>query len=204
MADTSDRTAQAKTEAALRRYQERKRYTDWVAKMSPELRAYHDHEWGVPVHDDQKLFELLSLEIFQAGLNWELVLRKRAAFMDAFHHFDIKQVAAMDEPDVDALLKRADIIRNRMKIEATITNARAILKIQAEYGSLNDYLWAFVDGKPLVNRPKSLAEIPTKSALSVKIAKDMKKHGFAFVDPVIVYNYLQGAGLIDDHVVMED
>lgn len=149
MADTSDRTAQAKTEAALRHYQERKRYTDWVAKMSPELRAYHDHEWGVPVHDDQKLFELLSLEIFQAGLNWELVLHKRAAFNNAFHHFDIQQVAAMHEQDVEALLKRADIIRNRMKIEATITNARAILKIQANYGSLNDYLWAFVDGKPL-------------------------------------------------------
>ncbi|QVI34064.1 3-methyladenine DNA glycosylase [Lacticaseibacillus chiayiensis] len=204
MADTSDRTAQAKTEAALRHYQERKRYTDWVAKMSPELRAYHDHEWGVPVHDDQKLFELLSLEIFQAGLNWELVLHKRAAFNNAFHHFDIQQVAAMHEQDVEALLKRADIIRNRMKIEATITNARAILKIQANYGSLNDYLWAFVDGKPLVNRPKSLTEIPTKSALSVKIAKDMKKHGFAFVGPVIVYNYLQGAGLIDDHIVLED
>ena len=192
MTNAHDRAEQVKTEAALRKYQARKQYTDWLAKMSPELRAYHDHEWGVPVHDDQKLFELLSLEIFQAGLNWELVLHKRAAFNDAFHQFDIKKVAAMDEPDIDALLQRTDIIRNRMKLEATITNARAILRIQAAYG------------KPLVNRPKSLAEIPTRSALSVKIAKDLKKNGFAFVGPVIVYNYLQGAGLIDDHVVMQD
>lgn len=204
MTNAHDRAEQVKTEAALRKYQARKQYTDWLAKMSPELRAYHDHEWGVPVHDDQKLFELLSLEIFQAGLNWELVLHKRAAFNDAFHQFDIKKVAAMDEPDIDALLQRTDIIRNRMKLEATVTNARAILRIQAAYGSLNDYLWAFVDGKPLVNRPKSLAEIPTRSALSVKIAKDLKKNGFALVGPVIVYNYLQGAGLIDDHVVMQD
>lgn len=204
MVKPNDHAEEAKTEAALQRYQERKRYTDWVAKMSPAMRAYHDHEWGVPVHDDQKLFELLSLEIFQAGLNWELVIGKRAAFNDAFHNFAIKQVAAMDEEDVEQLLQRQDIIRNRKKLEATITNARAVLKIQAKYGSLDHYLWHFVNGKPLVNRPKSCAEIPTKSALSVKIAKDLKNNGFAFVGPVIVYNYLQGAGLIDDHVVLQD
>ncbi len=116
MVKPNDHAEEAKTEAALQRYQERKRYTDWVAKMSPAMRAYHDHEWGVPVHDDQKLFELLSLEIFQAGLNWELVIGKRAAFNDAFHNFAIKQVAAMDEEDVEQLLQRQDIIRNRKKL----------------------------------------------------------------------------------------
>lgn len=171
----------------------------WYDK-DPLLREYHDHEWGVPHHDDQALFELLALEMLQAGLNWQMVLRKRAAFRAAFHQFDIDQVAAMQEPDIDALMQRPELIRNRRKLEAIVTNAQAVQHIQQEFGSFDAYLWAFVDGKPIVNRPQREADVASSTPLSAKAAKDMKQRGFKFVGPVIVYSYFEGAGLIDDHL----
>ncbi len=170
------------------------------AERDPLLLAYHDHEWGKPLHDDRALFELLSLEGFQAGLNWLMVLKKRAAINRAFHQFDIARVAKMTADDLAQLQANPELIRNRMKLQAVVTNAQAILRVQAEFGSFDRYLWGFVAGKPVVNRPQTEADIPTQSPLSQQIAKDMKKRGFKFVGPVIIYSYLEGAGLIDDHL----
>ncbi|MFD1484597.1 DNA-3-methyladenine glycosylase I [Lacticaseibacillus baoqingensis] len=171
----------------------------WAAQ-DPLLQAYHDHEWGVPVHDDRALFELLSLEGFQAGLSWLIVLQKRAAIKQAFYDFELTAVAQMPPAKIDALAQDPQLIRNRLKLQAVVVNAQAIQRVQQAWGSFDAYLWHWVDGKPLVNRPQSQAEIPTQTPLSQTIAKDMKKRGFKFVGPVIIYSYLQGAGLVDDHL----
>ncbi len=171
----------------------------WAAQ-DPLLQAYHDHEWGVPVHDDRQLFELLCLEGFQAGLNWLMVLKKRAALQAAFHGFDIDACAALTDAKLAALQQDPALIRNRLKISAVRANAQAVLRVQQEFGSFAAYLWGFVNGQPIVNRPQTAADIPTQTPLSQNIAADMKRRGFKFVGPVIIYSYLEGAGLIDDHL----
>lgn len=171
----------------------------WAAQ-DPLLQAYHDQEWGVPVHDDQQLFELLCLEGFQAGLNWLMVLKKRAALRAAFHDFDIATCAAMTDAELAALQQDPALIRNRLKIAAVRANAQAVLRVQQEFDSYAAYLWGFVDDQPIVNHPQSAADIPTQTPLSQAVAADMKRRGFKFVGPVIIYSYLEGAGLIDDHL----
>ena len=164
----------------------------------PLLRKYYDKEWGVPVHDDRKLFELLTLEGMQSGLSWLTVLRKRHAFVDAFHQFEIEIVAKMSSTDVDVLMENPGLIRSRNKLNSVITNAQAIQKVQAEFGSFDEFLWQFVDHSPIVNHPKSNADIPAQTELSQTVAKALKKRGFKFVGPVITYSFLQAAGLVND------
>lgn len=164
----------------------------------PLLRNYYDQEWGFPEHDDQKLFELLTLEGMQAGLSWLTVLRKREAFVAAFHQFKIETVAKMSSTDVDALMQNPGLIRSRNKLNSIITNAQAIQKVQAEFGSFDEFLWQFVDHTPIVNHPKSNADIPSQTELSQTVVKALKKRGFKFVGPVITYSFLQAAGLVND------
>jgi DNA-3-methyladenine glycosylase I len=149
--------------------------------------AYHDTEWGVPLHDEQKLFEFLILEGMQAGLSWSTILNKRENFRRAFAEFDVAQVACFGKRDINRLLKDAGIIRNRLKIEAAINNAQRFIEVQSEFGSFDAYIWGFVDGKPIKNRLKSLKEIPAKTPLSDAISKDLKARGFKFVGSTIVY-----------------
>ncbi|WP_179394442.1 DNA-3-methyladenine glycosylase I [Lacticaseibacillus absianus] len=174
--------------------------TTWWGDRSPLLKAYHDKEWGVATHSDRDLFELLSLEGLQIGLNWELVLKKRPAFNAAFHHFDIDAVAAMTATDLVPLMADTGLIRNRRKLAAIVRNARAVQVIQREYGSFDAYVWGFTAGQQLVNRPQTAADIPTRTALSAQVAQDMKQHGFTMIGPVSAYSFLQGAGVIDDHL----
>jgi DNA-3-methyladenine glycosylase I len=162
---------------------------------------YHDEEWGVPLHDEQKLFEFLVLEGMQAGLSWITILRKRENFRKAFDNFDVNQVARYKERKIESLMQDAGIIRNRQKILATIDNARAFLKVQDEFGSFDKYMWRFVDGKPIVNKWKSLKEIPAKTPLSETISKELIQRGFRFVGPTIVYAHLQATGVVQDHLV---
>ena len=164
------------------------------------LAHYHDTEWGVPVHDDRHLFEMLTLEGAQAGLSWEVVLKKRAGYRAAFDDFDIAKVAGMSDAELLALRENPAIVRNRLKIESTRSNARALLQIQAEHGSFANYLWAFVEGRPVVNHFASLAEVPASTALSDRISKALKKDGFRFVGTTIIYAFIQGIGMVDDHV----
>jgi DNA-3-methyladenine glycosylase I len=162
--------------------------------------AYHDEEWGVPVRDDGHMFELLVLEGAQAGLAWITILRKREAYRKAFRGFDPVKVAKFGEKDVARLLSDAGIVRNRLKIASAIRNARAYLEVQAEFGAFCDYLWGFVDGRPVVNRWRNLAEIPARTELSDRISKDLKQRGFNFVGSTIIYAHLQSAGLVNDHL----
>ena len=162
--------------------------------------AYHDNEWGKPVGDDHKMFEFLILESFQAGLSWITVLRKRENFRKAFDNFDMDKVAAYDERKVEALLQDAGIIRNRAKIQAAISNAQAAIALRKE-GGLNAYFWNWVGGKPLVNKPKTMADLPAKTELAERISKDMKKRGFRFLGPTTIYAHMQASGLVNDHVV---
>lgn len=162
---------------------------------------YHDGEWGVPVHDDRLLFEMLTLEGAQAGLSWITVLRKREGYRKLFANFDVQKVARFTPKRVEKLMLDARIIRNRLKIESTITNAKAFIKVQEEFGSFDQYFWGFVDGKPIQNRWKSLKEIPAKTALSDTISKDLKRRGFKFVGSTVIYAHLQAAGLVNDHTV---
>ncbi|GET24220.1 DNA-3-methyladenine glycosylase I [Prolixibacter sp. NT017] len=162
---------------------------------------YHDEEWGVPVHDDRKLFEFLILEGAQAGLSWITILKRREAYRDAFDQFDPEKVARYDAAKIEELLQRPDLIRNRLKINSAVTNAQAFLKVQEEFGSFDKYIWSFVDGKPIQNKWKKLNEIPAQTRLSVKISKDLKKRGFKFVGPTIVYAHMQATGMVNDHLV---
>lgn len=172
----------------------------WV-NADPLYIAYHDEEWGVPVFDDQKLFEFLLLEGAQAGLSWYTILRKREHYRRAFDGFDVERVAAYDTEKVaDLLSADSGIVRNRLKVAAAMRNAKAFLQVQDEFGSFADYLWQYVDGKPLVNHWASLAEVPASTALSEQISKDLKRRGFNFVGPTIIYSYLQATGLVMDHV----
>ena len=162
---------------------------------------YHDKEWGVPVYDDQKLFEFLTLETFQAGLSWITVLRKRENFRQAFDNFDYQQIALYEQDKFEELLSNAGIIRNKLKIKAAISNAQAFIKVQAEFGSFADYIWAFVNHKPIINHWQTDAEVPANTELSGKISKDLKKRGFKFVGTTVVYAHMQATGMVNDHIV---
>nr|NNM89391.1 DNA-3-methyladenine glycosylase I [Bacilli bacterium] len=162
--------------------------------------AYHDHEWGIPVHEDQKLFEMLILEGAQAGLSWITVLRKRATYREAFDQFDPAKVATYGEEKIAELLLNPGIIRNRLKVRGTVQNAKAFLRIQEEFGSFDQYLWRFVDGKPILGGYATLADVPAKTPISDAISKDLKKRGFTFVGSTIIYAYMQAVGMVNDHV----
>jgi DNA-3-methyladenine glycosylase I len=163
--------------------------------------AYHDTEWGVPLHDEQRLFEFLVLEGMQAGLSWSTILNKRQNFRAAFHDFEPQRVARYTARDVKRLLNNPGIIRNRLKIEAAINNARRFLEVQNEFGSFDAYIWRFVDGKPIKSAFTSLKEIPAKTPLSDAISKDLIKRGFKFVGSTIVYAHIQATGMVNDHTV---
>ncbi|WOE74430.1 DNA-3-methyladenine glycosylase I [Alterisphingorhabdus coralli] len=161
---------------------------------------YHDEEWGVPVHDDRHLFEMLILEGAQAGLSWETVLRKREGYRAAFHGFDVEKVAAMSDQELEALREDESIIRNRLKIYSARKNARAFIAMQQEFGSFSDWLWGHVDGQPIINRPQNWADVPVSTPLSDSISKALKKRGMSFVGTTIIYAYLQAVGVVNDHV----
>lgn len=171
------------------------------AGNDPLYIAYHDTEWGVPVHDDRTLFEFLVLEGAQAGLSWITILRKRPAYREAFDGFDPHKVAAYDEAKVAELLENPGIVRNRLKIQAAITNARAFVKVQEEFGSFDAYIWRFVDGAPRQNSWRSLAEVPAETPESRALSKDLVRRGFRFVGPTIMYAHMQATGMVNDHLV---
>jgi DNA-3-methyladenine glycosylase I len=171
------------------------------AEGDPLYAAYHDEEWGVPLHDDRELFELLCLEGAQAGLAWITILRKREGYRKAFHRFDPERVAAMTDAELDERMSDPEIVRNRLKIYAARKNARAFLETQAEHGSFDSYLWGWVDGKPIRNAWTEMGQVPAVTELAAAISKDLKKRGFTFVGPTIVYAYLQSTGVVNDHVV---
>ena len=162
-------------------------------------RSYHDEEWGAPLHDDRKLFEFLVLEGAQAGLSWITVLKKRPAYRQAFNNFDFTRVAEYDEGMISSLLENPAIIRNKLKIRSAIRNARAFIKVREEFGSFNDYIWDFVDGTPIQNVWQQGSEIPAETPLSNKISRDLKRRGFNFVGPTIVYAHMQATGMVNDH-----
>lgn len=170
------------------------------ADSSREMKVYHDTEWGVPCHDDTGLFERLTLEIFQAGLSWETILKRRAAFRSAFDRFDFQKIAAYTEEDITRLMQDTGIIRNRLKIQSTIHNAEAVLKIREEYGSFDAYIWHFTDGAVRMHHPADMKDVPASNPLSDQIVKDMKKRGFRFIGTVIIYSFLQSVGVINDHL----
>jgi len=174
-----------------------KRRCSW-AGADPDYVRYHDEEWGRPVHDDRLLFEMLTLEGAQAGLSWSTILRKRAGYRRAFANFEPRRVARFDARHRAALRRDAGIVRNRLKIESTVSNARAFLAVQREFGSFDRYLWSFVAGKPLVNRPRSGA-LPAHTPLSDQVSRDLVKRGFRFVGTTIVYAFLQAVGVVNDH-----
>jgi DNA-3-methyladenine glycosylase I len=167
----------------------------------PLYEAYHDHEWGVPVINDQTLFEFLTLETFQAGLSWITVLRKRAHFRSAFDAFDYQKIARYSVDKIESLLENPEIIRNRLKILATISNANAFIKLQKEYGSFGRYIWSFVDFETIQNRFSSYDQIPAFSPLAQTISKALKKEGFKFIGPTVVYAHMQATGMVNDHEV---
>ncbi len=162
---------------------------------------YHDSEWGVPVYDDRKLFEFLVLEGAQAGLSWITILRKREAYRRAFDDFEVEKVARYTEKKVAKLLQDEGIVRNRLKVESAVKNARAFLELKEEFDTFSDYQWRFVDGRPVVNRFKSLKEIPPRTAVSDAMSKDLKKRGFSFVGSTIIYAHMQAVGMVNDHLV---
>ena len=171
---------------------------EW-SSSDPLYISYHDEEWGVPVHDDRLLFEFLILEGAQAGLSWLTILKKRDNYRKAFDNFDIDRIANYKENDLKRLLNDAGIVRNRLKIESAVKNAQGVLDIQEEYGSLNSYLWRYVDGRPKQNAWKSMADLPAKTELSELMSKDLKKRGFNFVGPTICYAFMQAVGMVNDH-----
>ena len=163
--------------------------------------TYHDEEWGVPVYDDRTLFEFLILEGAQAGLSWSTILKKREAYRRAFDDFDVEKIARYDGIKISALLADPGIVRNQLKIGSAVTNAQAFLKLQDEWGSFSEYFWSFVDGRPIQNAWRTLAEIPAKTPLADTISKDLKNRGFRFVGPTIVYAHMQATGMVNDHLV---
>ncbi|WP_299009587.1 DNA-3-methyladenine glycosylase I [uncultured Tenacibaculum sp.] len=170
----------------------------WVSD-DPLYIEYHDNEWGVPVYDDDKLFEFLILETFQAGLSWITVLKKRENFRKAFDNFDYKKIAKYSEDKYKELLQDAGIIRNKLKIKATITNAQAFMKVQEEFGTFSKYIWAFTNGQPIVNKFEKREEVPATTELSDAISKDLKKRGFKFVGSTVIYAHMQATGMVNDH-----
>ena len=163
--------------------------------------SYHDREWGVPLHDDRSLFEFLVLEGAQAGLSWDTILRKREGYRKAFDHFNVNRISRYSKADVSRLLANPEIIRNKLKVSAIITNARSFLRLQREFGSFDRYLWQFVNGKPIQNSWKKMTEIPSRSPESEAMSKDLKKRGFKFVGTTICYAFMQAVGMVNDHVV---
>ena len=173
----------------------------WVGSGNPLMLEYHDREWGVPVHDDRKHFEFLVLEAAQAGLSWAIVLKKREGYRDAFSQFDPGKVARYTQKRIEKLIADPSIIRNRMKIESAVRNARAFLAIQDEFGSFDAYCWRFVDGRPRLNRRKATSEIPATSRESDAFSKDLKQRGFSFVGSTVMYAHMQAVGMVNDHLV---
>jgi DNA-3-methyladenine glycosylase I len=174
----------------------------WVAAgTDPLMRAYHDEEWGVPSHDDRRLFEMLVLEGAQAGLSWSTILNKRQGYRNAFAGFDPKKVARFDEAHVEHLLLDPRIVRNRLKVNAAIANAAAVLVAQHEFGSLDAYLWSLVGGSPTVNRWRRMQQVPAETAASQGMSKDLKRLGFRFVGPTVCYAFMQATGMVNDHLV---
>lgn len=165
------------------------------------MRAHHDEEWGTPSHDDRHLFEMLTLEAAQAGLSWSTILRKREGYRAAFAGFDPSVVARFGPSDVERLLGDPGIVRNRLKVESTVNNAARVLEVQRDLGSFDAYLWAFVGGKPVVNRWRTVEDIPAETELSKTISKDLKRRGFRFVGPTLIYSFVQSVGMVDDHTV---
>jgi len=174
---------------------------EWAVNGSPTDIEYHDKEWGVPVHSDKKLFEFLLLESAQAGLSWSIILKKRQGYRKAFDDFDANKVANYDQRRIQELLTNPTVIRNKLKIQSAITNARAFLKLQKEFGSFDSYLWNFVDGKPKQNEWKSWKEIPSRTEISDILSKDLKRRGFVFVGSTICYSIMQAVGMVNDHTV---
>lgn len=172
---------------------------DWSG-TDENMKKYHDEEWGVPLHDDQKLFEFLVLEGFQAGLSWQIVLNKREAFREAFDNFEPEKVAKYDEKKMNELVQNKNIIRNKMKIAATVNNAQRFLEVQKEFGSFDNYIWSFVNQKPIVNSFTSMKELPAKTPLSDKVSADLKKRGFKFIGSTVVYAHIQATGMVNDHL----
>jgi DNA-3-methyladenine glycosylase I len=172
----------------------------WVNE-DPLYVHYHDHEWGIPVHDDKQWFEMLNLEGAQAGLSWYTILKKRENYREAFDRFDPERIVLYDEQKIKDLMLNAGIVRNRMKIEAVVKNAHAFLKIQEEFGSFDAYIWAFVDGKPICNHWGSMQEVPARTDLSDRLSKDLKKRNFKFIGSTICYALMQATGMVNDHIV---
>ncbi|GAA0427360.1 DNA-3-methyladenine glycosylase I [Cocleimonas flava] len=170
------------------------------AQGSQLEKDYHDNEWGVPVHDDQLLFEFLNLESAQAGLSWVTILNKRENYKAAFDNFHIETVSNYDEAKIAELLDNPGIVRNKLKVNATVNNANRVIEVQKEFGSFDAYIWQFVDGKPLVNKWKDMSEVPSSTALSDAMSKDLKKRGFKFIGTTICYAYMQASGMVNDHV----
>lgn len=172
----------------------------WPAN-DPLYIKYHDKEWGVPVHNDRKLFEFLLLEGFQAGLSWRTILYKRQNFRKAFDKFDFNKVAKYDKRKINSLMNDSGIIRNKLKIESSVKNAKAFIAVRKEFGTFDKYIWGFVNGKPIKNKFKSLKELPARTELSDIISKDLKKRGFNFVGSTIIYAHIQATGMVNDHLV---
>ncbi len=171
------------------------------AEGSKLYQDYHDYEWGKPVYDDDTIFEFLILETFQAGLSWITVLKKRESFREAFDHFDYKKIAQYDEAKYEELIQNEGIIRNKLKIKATISNAQCFMKVQQEFGSFSAYIWDFVGGKPIQNQRKTLKEVPATTEISDRLSKDLKKRGFKFVGSTVIYAHMQATGMVNDHVI---
>jgi DNA-3-methyladenine glycosylase I len=174
---------------------------EWAREGDALMLAHHDEEWGVPSHDEAHLYELLTLEGAQAGLSWSTILRKREGYRAAFAGFDAEVVARFTARDVERLLRDPGIVRNRLKVESTVANARAVLAMREELGSLDAYLWGFVDGEPIVNRWRELSELPSETELSRALSKDLKRRGFRFVGPTVCYAFMQSVGMVNDHKV---
>jgi DNA-3-methyladenine glycosylase I len=177
------------------------RRCEWSTGDDPLMAAYHDEEWGVPSHDDRHLFELLTLEGAQAGLSWSTILHKREGYKRAFAGFDPQVVASFTVKDTARLLADPGIVRNRLKVESTVVNAGRVLEVQEELGSLDAYFWSFVHGRPIVNRWRTISELPAETELSRALSKDLKKRGFRFVGPTVCYAFMQAVGMVDDHTV---
>lgn len=173
----------------------------WVGEGKPYYEAYHDHEWGVPVHDDRHFFEMLILEGAQAGLSWETILKRREGYRKAFLGFDPVKVARMSDADLEALLLNTDIIRNRLKVFSARKNAQAFLAIQKEFGSFDAYIWSFVGGQPIIGKWRALSDVPVTTPQSDALSKDLKKRGMSFVGSTIIYSLMQATGLVNDHIL---
>jgi len=176
-----------------------KKRCEWAEGQFDEYVQYHDEEWGVPVHDDQVHFEFLILEGAQAGLSWATVLKKRDGYREAFANFDVQKVAAYDEAKIQELITYDGIIKNKLKIRSAVTNAQCFIEVQKEFGSFDKYIWSFVGGKPIVNKPKTMKDVPATSKESDALSKDLKKRGFKFVGSTIIYAHMQACGLVNDH-----